>query len=444
MRAGLAEVFSEAASAAGDGEAAAGGARTPQVLSRFVNDFVSISLLRAGMRISHDIYDQSGVLLLAAGIEITPRFLYLLQQRQIRFVRLQPARRQKAGEPGIRRLREPRPIEADGSPPASEAAGARPQLPPAELWHEARRGLQKHIGASCVLAGIADSLQNGQPASGDEMRELVADFADMLTLDADLLATVVSMQQVLGEYLFDHCVNVSLLSMAIGNRLGLSREHILEIGLGGVFQDIGMLRVPRRIRLAPRRLTPDEWREIRFHPVYTLDCLERVRGLTATAKFIGYQAHERLDGSGYPRGRSAITTHPFAKIIAVADAYAAMTRPRPHRAPIPPHQAVRQLLVEGSQGRLDRSLLRAFLDAMSVTPVGSLVELSNGLIARVLRANPGLHTRPVLVVTHVDGSPTDEVLDLSKMSEVKVVRALDGGEPATADPPVEPIVAPAS
>lgn len=101
-----------------------------------------------------------------------------------------------------------------------------------------------------------------------------------------------------------------------------------------------------------------------------------------------------------------------------------MTRPRPYRPAILPHEAVKQILVNTRRNRFDRAIVRAFLDAVSAFPIGSLIELEEGVRGQVVRANPGAHTRPVIVVVGPDGNPTDSVIDLSKETHLEVVRAL--------------------
>jgi HD-GYP domain-containing protein (c-di-GMP phosphodiesterase class II) len=286
------------------------------------------------------------------------------------------------------------------------------------------RGLEKHASTSAVLADMCEGLDSKHAVSTARLRSLIDEFTGMLTIDCDLLTTIVAMQRSLGEYLFDHCVNTSLISMVIGAQLGLNREQLLELGLGTIFHDAGMLRVPEEIRLAPRGLTPPEWAEIRRHPTYTLEYSERIRGLSSAARYVGYQVHERIDGTGYPSQISALAIHPYARAVAVADTYTAMTRPRPHRAAIPSHEAVKQILVAGSRDQLDRESVRALLDSVSAFPIGSLVELNTGLVGRVIRANPGAHTRPVIVEVSSASEPSDVPIDLSKELDLDVTHVL--------------------
>jgi HD-GYP domain-containing protein (c-di-GMP phosphodiesterase class II) len=197
-------------------------------------------------------------------------------------------------------------------------------------------------------------------------------------------------------------------------QLGMGRDQLLEVGLGALLQDSGMLRVPEEIRLAARPLTDEEWFEVRCHPLYTLEHLEQIRGLPRTVACIAYQLHERVDGRGYPRERSGLFVHPYAKIAGIADAYAAMIRPRPHRPPISPYLAAKTVLIEGSSNKFDRTMVRAFLDAVSLFPVGSRVELDDGSKATTMRANPGQHTRPVVELMDDSCRPTGRIMDLSR------------------------------
>ncbi len=106
------------------------------------------------------------------------------------------------------------------------------------------------------------------------------------------------------------------------------------------------------------------------------------------------------------------------------DVFAAMTRPRPLRPAFMPYQAMKEILVDGSRGKLDPTIIRAFLDCVSLFPIGSYVELSGGVRARVVRANPGQHTRPVVVEVNDVGESSGTVIDLMKERRSRVIRAL--------------------
>jgi HD-GYP domain-containing protein (c-di-GMP phosphodiesterase class II) len=314
-------------------------------------------------------------------------------------------------------------LEADRRPSAKSRPPGTP-LPVAELADEARCRMEKHVAASNVVEAVSRSCRVGATRLSGNVEETVREFLNIISIDSDLLPMIVSMQQPQNEYLFDHCVNVSLLGITVATHLGLDSRKITELGIGALLQDVGMLRVPESIRLAPRTLTTGERIEVRKHTLYTLDSLQRLEGIPRAASFVGYQVHERLDGSGYPQRRSRLLIHDYAKIIAVMDIYAAMTRPRPHRPAFLPYQAMKEILFDGSRGRLDPKIIRAFLDCVSLFPIGSYVELNGGVRAKVVRANPGQHTRPVVVEVNETGESAGTVIDLSKELSARVVRAL--------------------
>ncbi len=370
---------------------------------------INVETLNVGMRLSMDIFDPEGVLLLSAGAQINSRFIYLLRKRGIRFVHLRG------------RNPEPRPetqgqAESDRPPPRGLGLD--------DLYNEARSGIEQHVKAGDVLREMSGTVTSGGTVTVDKMDALVNGFVDQITVDQDLLMTLMSLKQTTGEYLFDHSINVALMSMTIGSELGLPRHQLQELGLGAVFQDVGMLRIPDTIRMKPGPLSDREWELIRMHPAHTLKYLEGMRNMPTAAAHVAYQAHERADGSGYPRGRHITTTHPFARVVGVSDTFCAMTRPRPHRPAFLPHRAVQEILHQARANKFDRNIVRVLLDRISAFPVGSIVQLSDGREVRVVRAKPGKHTLPVVAEIDEDDNPIGETIDLSAQSELRIEREL--------------------
>ncbi len=406
---------------------------------------ISVDQLQCGTRLPQEICDgPSSVLLLAAGTKITERFLELLKRRNIKTVTLGTAQTgpqvsdraeqlaSELDETHEEELGEPVPVRPIRS-------AERPRLPFNELKSAAAAGLERHAEVSDLIVDVCQAAHRGKTASCDLVAGAVDDLSKMVARDFDLAPLIVSMQQSGGEYLFDHSVNVSLMTMSISAQLGWKREQVAEVGLGSMLQDVGMLQVPETIRLAPRRITADEWQEIETHPCHALYYLERISGLPTATKFIAYQSHERGDRSGYPKQRSGMFLHPYSKIVAIADSFAAMTHARPYRAPILPYLAAKRLLTDTSQDKFDRTFMRAFLDAVSLFPVGSWVELDDGTRARVIRANPGLHTAPVVEAIDANGEPAGSLIDISKQPHLSVVSVFespaattDGGAVAVA------------
>lgn len=405
---------------------------------------IDLAALRPGMQLAHDLYDKDGVLLIAAGTRLTDHILDKLRERGSVIT----VRARSAADDTPLETEHTRRIDALLETQVGDSGrehiivpsnvANRPRLPDEELIDRAGGALRDCGRARDDLADVFKTLRVGGRIHQAGLSSIMRNFMSMISLDSGLLPLVVGMQQTPEEYLYNHCVNVALISMTIAYQLGLDPNEVLEVGLGGLLADVGMLQVPERIRLADRPLTPDERLEILRHPAYTLDFLERIRGLPLPAKFVGYQAHERIDASGYPRRRSGMLIHRYAKIIAVADSYAAMTGHRPHRPSLQPYQAAKQVLIENSRSKFDREVVRAFLDSMSLFPIGSHVELSDGRRARVLRANPGKHTKPVVLELDPAGEPTGEAIDLAAEPDLRVVNTVSQVPPNAPDPKPAP------
>ncbi len=419
----------------------AGAPLADQVVS--VGDFRRrvIHTIRHSMTLAEDVCDADGAVLLPAGELITTRFFRELHERGVDAIRLRSCAVEEApDEPTTAPARHD---ESELHSPESRKLDARmaevlqkplvfhevkpwrrPQLSLTDLRGHATRGLERHQVTRIAVQGVCEALKAGRNVSAQELHQAVVHFVDMATLDFDLLPTIVALQQSGDDYLFDHGVNTALVSMAVAAHLGLDREAIQTIGLGGLLHDIGMLRVPPAVRTARRALTEPEWHQVRRHPIHTLSMMTEIRGLPQEVRFIAYQVHERGNGDGYPRRRTGRQMHPFAKIVSIADVYAAMTRLRPYRKAHSPYEAARTILMDVTTRRLDARLTRAFLDVVSLFPIGSCVGLSDGTQARVIRATPGKAARPIVEELTADGCPTGHLIDLSKEDGVRVVTAL--------------------
>lgn len=386
----------------------------------------AIGDLAAGNRIDTDLYDPDGVLLLAAGSLLTPEDVTLLSHRNDVFTR-NPVRgnaRKHSGQPARQRLDA---TLADPSmfrvPSKNTKARQRRVLPMSAFCGEVEGALEWCNEAAAALREIVSDIHSRRVKSAAPARELADQLVHLLAIDRDILATVSILREDSDDYLFDHSLKVAMLSMSIGDAMGLNDEQILELGAGATLMDIGMLNVPHELRLAARSLSRSEWLEIRRHPIHTIDMLDDLGGVTPGMMFIGYQCHERNDGSGYPNRRTEFVTHVYARITAIADTFAAMTADRPHRPAHTPYEAVRWLLKQGAANKFDRHIMRALLDRLSLMPIGSFVELSGGLLGRVVRPNPGRHTRPLVLLVDPDGSSQGRMIDLTRTPDVSIVRA---------------------
>jgi HD-GYP domain-containing protein (c-di-GMP phosphodiesterase class II) len=209
-----------------------------------------------------------------------------------------------------------------------------------------------------LLAGLDDAsgwdaVLDAGPGLG--RRVSGADLDDVLEAIADLV-------DLKSPYLAGHSRGVANLASAAARVSGLSHDDVTILRRAGLIHDLGRLGVSTAIWDKPGPLTDAELERVRLHPYLTDRMLARVTAL-GPSREIASRHHERLDGSGYPRGLTAASLTPSDRLLGAADVYHALTEPRPHRAPVDPDQASRQLRAEATAGRLDGEAVNAVLRA---------------------------------------------------------------------------------
>jgi HD-GYP domain-containing protein (c-di-GMP phosphodiesterase class II) len=229
------------------------------------------------------------------------------------------------------------------------------------------------------------------------------------------------------EYTYAHCVNVSILAVAMGQALGLDRAALANLGVAALLHDVGKLAVPTGILAKPGALDAAEWALMKRHPIEGVRMVARMPGLselTLELLNVCLQHHRTVDGGGYPcvarPGRLAAAS----RIVAVADCYDAMTAHREYRRrPFSGHEALR-LLLGPERGRHDPAVLWALVKTVGLYPGGTVLRASSGHLLLSLAGNPRDVRRPdVRVLQRPDGSmpPDDQPEIWSPMpSEVSV------------------------
>ncbi len=169
-----------------------------------------------------------------------------------------------------------------------------------------------------------------------------------------------------------HCQRVSKYSQLLGRTMGLNERKVRELGVTGLFHDIGKVSIPEQILNKPGRLTEEEWKEIRRHPEVGYRVLSNVKDMAEIADYV-LAHHERWDGQGYPRGLQGLEIPLQARIIAVADAYDAMISYRPYKKSLSEEEALEEL-VRCAGTQFDPEVVEAFVQVIKGKKEGDMAK----------------------------------------------------------------------
>lgn len=225
---------------------------------------------------------------------------------------------------------------------------------------------------------------------------------------------------VLNNYLYQHSLNVCIYATMLGMAAGYGRDELSTLSLGALLHDIGKTKINQDIIKKPGILTPVELAEVRKHAEFGFKLLKDEPNIPLLAAHCAFQHHERLDGSGYPRGIMGDEIHDYAKWIGIVDSYDAMTTHRPHRLAMLPHQAM-ELLFAGVGTLYEHKKVALFRDNVAIYPLGLSVELSTGEKGVVVRINPAVPQRPtVRILEDMEGQRLTQPYDVDLSEKLTV------------------------
>jgi len=287
----------------------------------------------------------------------------------------------------------------------------------------------EYQSAVMQVEALYKSLVKGESVSPTKIQRIVQHFMKAFSNDANLLLNLSVLQPNYKDYLFDHALRVSLLSINIASGSGYSEKQVLDAGQAGLLADIGMMACPDSIRFKKGRLSTAEEFEIKKAPMMGLYILEKISGLKSSIAFASYQHHERINGEGYPNGRKGRIIHNYSKIVSIADVYQAMCSKRSYRDAHLPHQAILNIITMSKNNLLDAGLVKNFVQNACLFPIGSYVRLSDGSSGKIVSSNQMSIDRPIVTVIYDKKNQQlnhDDTFqcDLTKRNDLRIEQAI--------------------
>ncbi|MGB4593611.1 MAG: HD-GYP domain-containing protein [Coriobacteriia bacterium] len=255
----------------------------------------------------------------------------------------------------------------------------------AEARHSYDQGVE-------LMHDVETQAKLGKVFEVEPLQAMVSNLLDSLFKDPAAVLGLTAIKSH-DNYTLNHSINVCILSLSLGAALGLDSESLKSLGLSALLYDLGKVRIPEDILNKEGPLTADEWQIVKSHATEGADLLKRIQMVDQMPMVVAYEHHQRHDMQGYPDTGGPHEQHLFSKVVALCDAYDAMTTRRPFRREIRPDKAL-AVLMQGRNKAYDPSLTKALVAMLGIYPMGAVVTLSDSSTGVVFRVNRDDLLRP--------------------------------------------------
>lgn len=252
-----------------------------------------------------------------------------------------------------------------------------------------------------LVERVMRDLRAGRPMDAESVEVAVEPLVDSVLRNHDAMACLMRMKKA-DDYTYNHSVACSVWAAVFGRHIGLDRETLKIVAMGGMLLDVGKTRVRAELLHKPGPLTPEETAQMRRHVEHGVDIIEQLPRMDARVLDMVRHHHERHDGSGYPAGIGDSTIPVFGRIAGIVDAYDAMTTHRPYAPAKSPYDAMREFRTLAGKA-FQAELVEQFVQAIGMFPTGTLVEMNTGEVGVVVSQNRVHRLRPqVMLILDAD------------------------------------------
>jgi HD-GYP domain-containing protein (c-di-GMP phosphodiesterase class II) len=262
------------------------------------------------------------------------------------------------------------------------------------------------------IRSFMEDIRFSKAINVDQIKNTVSDIVeDILNNSDNIIVNMLDIKN-FDDYTYEHSVNVAVYSIILGKSLNYNVRDLNKLGVGAILHDIGKILIPPDILFKEGKLNDEEYQIVKDHSELGYDYIKGAREISPVSKAAILSHHERLDGSGYPRKKSGDELHEFAKIVAIADVYDALTSDRSYRKRWPVHEAISYIMSNSDQ-KFDNYFVDKFVRNLAIYPNGTMVRLSNGQKAIVKEQNTNYPTRPILrIIEDAEGNELIKTMDL--------------------------------
>ena len=305
----------------------------------------------------------------------------------------------------------------------SEAEEIPPPLPPTvdankpvktSLGDEIKRAAKICAKGKEAVVSMFQEARMGRAIEADAAQPLVEEISNSVMRNPGALISLARLKTA-DDYTYMHSVAVCALMIALARQLGLNEQQTRDAGMAGLLHDLGKALLPMEILNKPGKLTDAEFAIVKTHPAKGFELLQHAQGASDVTKDVCLHHHEKVDGSGYPKGLDSQSMTLFAKMGAVCDVYDAITSNRPYKAGWDPAESIKRMAEW--KGHFDPSVFQAFVKSLGIYPTGSFVRLESGRLGVVLEQGEKSLLQPRVKVFFSSKSMAyikPEIIDLAR------------------------------
>lgn len=370
------------------------------------------SNLTPGMIVGEDVFSYANQLIVPKGMVLTDKIITRLEFYSIPYVKVKDDPDEPFDPPVTYCDNE------DGSKSAPILDIPSKTSPYSELIKSSPEFIQYKADFDQSVNEFKDSMndivQKGAKIDTDVLLNQATHLIDGTSNTSAFFNMLHNMRQY-DDLTFAHCMNVALISNILATWLNLSQQEIETATLCGLLHDIGKLAIPDQIIKKPGKLTDEEYKTVKTHTIEGYNILKN-QNISDHVKNAALMHHEKCDGSGYPFGLKGDKIDAFAKIVAIADVYDAMTAARVYRGPLCPFQVIEIFEKEGLQ-KYEAAFILKFLENVVNTYINNRVLLSDGTEGDIVYINHATLSKPMI-------KTEDGFVDLSQHPDLSIEKII--------------------
>lgn len=266
-----------------------------------------------------------------------------------------------------------------------------------------------------VVVQALKDVRSGKAPDGATCDRTVREMNGMISRNRDAMLALTLIKN-FDEYTYNHSVNVSILSLAVADNLGLAEQNRVNVGVAGLLHDVGKTQLALDLIRKPGTLTVDEFEEIKKHPDEGYAILGKMANIQDETRNMVREHHMRYDRAGYPRPEPELRLNPSSQVIAVADCFDALTTMRSYQKARTPQGAL-EIMRKLAGKSLDPDLVTLLERSLGVFPVGTMLRLNTmevGIVTGVPEDGKGQPNLAILYDRAGNPLPAPEAVSLAE------------------------------